>query len=143
MDAVSAIRNTIVRYGQCIDDRDVEGLLALYATDAVHHANGRDNVGREAIRTWITGAFPRIEQIRHLVLGSSIEVDGNTASGVTDWMTVQRTPDGGVAMHSVGRFDDAFRLEGGRWVFTRRTLSRFAGAQPGAVSPRAASGSPS
>jgi ketosteroid isomerase-like protein len=143
MDAVSAIRTTIVRYGQCIDDRDVEGLLALYTVDAVHHANGRDNVGHDGIRAWITGAFPRIEHIRHLVLGSAIEVDGDSATGISDWMTVQRLDDGSAAIHSVGRFDDRFRLVDGRWRFTERRLRRFAGARPGAVSEPGASGSPS
>ncbi len=86
MDPVNAIRNTIVRYGQRIDDRDLEGFLALYAPDAVHHANGQDNLGHEGITAWITGAFPRIGHIRHLVLGSSIEVhaNGTTASATSD-----------------------------------------------------------
>jgi ketosteroid isomerase-like protein len=132
VDAVSAIRNTIVGYGQNIDDRDVDGLLALYAADAVHSVNGHDHVGHAGIRTWITGAFPRIENLRHLVLGSRIAVedDATTATATSDWMTVQRTDDGSPQLASVGRFDDTFALVDGSWVFTRRTVTRFAGAPP-------------
>ena len=132
MDDVSAIRNTIVRYGQRIDDRDLEGFLTLYAPDAVHHANGQDHVGHEGITAWLTGAFPRIAHLRHLILGSSIQVDdnGDTASATSDWMTVQRTDDGTPALHSVGRFEDTLAKIDGSWVFTRRTLFRFAGAPP-------------
>lgn len=130
MSAADEIRRTIVRYGQYIDDRNLEGWVSLYTRDGVHEINGRAHHGSEELRAFMSKAFERIGDLRHLVLGSSIEVDGDQARATSDWMTVRKNPDGTVSIASVGRFDDVLRVEDGQWRFAHRVGTRWAGAPP-------------
>lgn len=127
---VEEIRRTIVRYGQCIDDRDLDGWVALYASDGIHEINGGVHRGSDALRAFMSAAFTRIGDLRHVILGSDIVVDGDQARAKSDWMTFRRTEDGTPVVASVGRFDDILRREEGEWRFAHRQGSRWAGAPP-------------
>lgn len=124
------IRRTIVEYGQFIDDRKLDAWLELYCHDAVHEINEGRHEGRAQLRAFMEAAFARIGNLRHIMLGSSIHVVGESATATTDWMTFRRAADGTPAVASVGRWDDTLRVEDGRWRFAHRRGSRWAGAPP-------------
>jgi ketosteroid isomerase-like protein len=127
----AAIRRTIVRYGQCIDNRDLDGWVSLYATDGIHEINGGVHTGHDELRPFMAAAFGRIDGLRHLTLGSDIVIDSeDRAHATSDWMTVRRDEDGSARIASVGRFDDQFRKEDGEWRFAHRQGTRWAGAPP-------------
>lgn len=124
------VRRTIVEYGQLIDDRDLDAWVDLYCRDGIHEISGNRYEGRDELRAFMGAAFDRIQDLRHIMIASSIYVDGEAATATTDWMTFRRDADGQATVASVGRWDDELRLEEGRWRFAHRRASRWAGAPP-------------
>jgi hypothetical protein len=51
---------------------------------------------------------------------SIIDVDGQTASAVTDFVAFERLGDGPWQIHTIGQYQDQLILEDGMWRFAER-----------------------
>lgn len=126
LEAKDAIRELVARYGVAIDDRDLDGIAALFTRDgAFRSKDGILNaIGRDAVMDQFRARFAALGPTNHFTHEHIItldETDGAKATGlVTSHAEVWRD---GVAMIAALRYQDLYRVEGGRWRFADRRLS--------------------
>ena len=60
---------------------------------------------------------------KHVTVNTQIDVDGTTATGVSDFLFLDKEN----KPSTVGRYEDRFRKEGDAWKFTQRRIL-FAGS---------------
>jgi ketosteroid isomerase-like protein len=126
----SAIRRTLALYCQLCDDGRFDEWAQLFTEDARFVVIGQTHEGRGNVKDFIEQAMPPEQRGKHLLGQSVIDIDeqGTTATGVTDFTFVARTPGGGYAITSAGRYHDSYLRGGdGRWRFTSREI-RFLGS---------------
>jgi hypothetical protein len=119
------IRTLIARYGQTVDDREIEELGELFTTDGVMRS--QDGVMNARSRAAIVEQFHG----RFAVLGPSLhythdhivtldDKDPDLAHGmILSHAEVWRN---GAALIAAIRYFDTYRREGGRWRFAERLL---------------------
>ncbi len=118
------VRNTVALYGQLCDDGRFEEWAELFAEDAAFTVLGRSQRGRTTIKAFIEAAQPPERRGKHLCASPVVDVDGDTATAVTDFAFLAPT-DGGFAVTSAGRYHDRLvRAVDGphRWVFAERRI---------------------
>ena len=120
-----AIRQLLVAYCQTCDDGRFEEWSELYTDDATFTVVGTTHRGRAALRAFIEGAQPPESRGKHFLSEPSIDVDGDMASCVTDYIFLARQ-DTGIAVTSAGRYlDEVVRdRDGSRygWRFAAREI---------------------
>lgn len=117
-----AIRRTIARYCQTVDDGRFDEFEGCWAADAVVTVMGQTIEGRGAIKDWITAAQPPEARGKHCTFEPWIEFDGDDAArAATDFVFFAKGEDGPVAS-TTGRYVDRFVPEGDDWVFARRDI---------------------
>jgi len=126
------VARTLALYCQLCDDGRFDEWSDLFIEDARFTVLGRTHAGRADIKAWIAKAQPPEHRVKHFLGQSVIDVDaasgGTAATGVTDYTFVSRTPEGGYAITSAGRYYDTFvRSDDGRWRFASREI-RFLGS---------------
>src|ERR1700712_576832 len=73
----AAARNLVGGYCQTLDLRDLEGLVALFATDGVVVTSGNEKKGRDGIRAWYIDVFEKNPQVGfHLLANTVTKRDG-------------------------------------------------------------------
>ena len=127
-----AIEQVIVRYGNCLDRGEFDGLAALFAEDAEFHIDPDPGVESPlvgaAIRDSIEDRWREmnaVEQRRHVMSNIEIVELSSSAARVRTTLTifaVARIPNSPVRLHGLGVYDDLLELQRGRWVFTKRRL---------------------
>jgi SnoaL-like domain len=123
------VGRTLALYCQLCDDGRFDEWGELFIEDAQFTVLGRTHHGRGDIQAWIEKAQAPELRGKHLLGQSIVDVDsgGGTATGVTDYAFIGRTPEGGFAITSAGRYHDIFvRGDDGRWRFATREI-RFLG----------------
>lgn len=130
-----AIRRVLERYMRYNDDGDLEGMLSLFAPDAVYRVLGREMVGHDAIAAFLgeLGFLPgagrwtdpgqenRQPRSMHLISNPVVDVDGDVAVAESDFVTLRRNADGDAELGLVGRYRDRLRKgTDGEWRFTER-----------------------
>ena len=127
-----AIRATLARYCQYLDDGRFDDWTALFAEDCEFRVMGLHLVGRDALRGFIEPAQSEEMRGRHLISEPLIEVDGNRATVTTDYAFVGRD----LAVQSSGRYHDVLVCgDDGVWRFLEREIV-FVGDQPADRSDR-------
>lgn len=117
-----AIQRLIARYCHTCDDGDFGAFGDLWADDAEFVLRGTVTTGRDAIRNAIVGMQPPERRGRHMTVNTVIDLEGDAASALSDFMFFGRDPELGAALRFVGRYLDAFvRTEAG-WRFRRREI---------------------
>jgi 3-phenylpropionate/cinnamic acid dioxygenase small subunit len=86
-DDHAEIRNLLAKYCLLLDLDDMDGWLQLFTDDAVYEVYGRQGVGRDGIRTLLTGAPGGL----HLGGPPVIEVDGDRATTLRNLLFVDAT----------------------------------------------------
>jgi ketosteroid isomerase-like protein len=116
------IRRTLAEYCHLCDDGDFDGLLALFAPDAVLVHGTVQASGHAEIRAFFVERQGRPEQRgKHLTVNTVVDVDGDHAEALSDFLYLQLVG-GDVMPGSSGRYrDDLVRLDGG-WCFARRQI---------------------
>jgi uncharacterized protein (TIGR02246 family) len=114
-----SIRNTVRRWGERLEKRDLDGMVALYEADAVIFSSGRPAVvGRDAIRKLLArlvDAPPRAH-MNHL---EEVVIEGPRAFATLLSASRARLPDGTVR-ESTSRTLVTFRRGGDNvWRFSR------------------------
>ncbi len=121
-DDLEAIRVLRCTYHEYVNQDRIVELADLFSEDATVIYAGRPAVtGREAIRAFFLN-FP-IKWARQFIHSHVVEIDGDRATGYSH-LDGRPVLDGKSFMVA-GRFDDEYRREGERWLFTRVVLSTW------------------
>ena len=128
LEAREAIRELVAGYCRVIDNRDVDGIAALFTPDA--RFRSRDGVmnasGREAIIQQFHGRFAVLGPSNHFTHDHSIWFEGDDglhARGlVNSHAEVVRNNE---PMWAALRYEDEYRFEDGAWRFADRLLLFF------------------
>ena len=128
------IEDLMARYLFAIDYFDWDAYVATFTEDGeLEFASGKSK-GREAIRAAVTrfsegiGRFYHTEdgkpaKLRHVVLQSSIRVEGDRAWGRTLWLEMaNHGPGDEPKIGTYGLYEDEFRKVDGRWLIARRNV---------------------
>ncbi len=133
MSDYDQIRNLIARYSHYADDDDrVEEYCALFATDGELVEGGvplpahRLPLLRKLYRE-LKEQQPQPFGAKHLQMNTAIEIDGDTATAVTDLLTIQVRPEEGWSLGGAGQYIDALVREDGQWRFQRREVHWYKG----------------
>jgi hypothetical protein len=143
------IEDLMARYLFAIDYFDWDAYVATFAEDGELEFASGTSKGREAIREAVTSFSERIGQfyhtedgepalLRHVVLQSSIRVEGERAWGRTLWVEMANDgPGDSMKMGTYGIYEDEFSKASGRWLIQkRRVLNEFLkGRQSGPGNP--------
>ena len=121
-----AIRELVARYGQVIDDRDIEGVETLFTEDAVFRTRGGEMnaVGLAAVMDNFRGRFQAMTASGHFVHDHIISLDSDCAARgfVTSHAELVR---GGKSFLVAMRYHDRYRRCEDRWKFSEREVSFF------------------
>jgi hypothetical protein len=128
------IEDLMARYLFAIDYFDWDAYVATFTEDGeLEFASGKSK-GREAIRAAVTrfsegiGRFyhtadGKPAKLRHVVLQSSIRVEGDRAWGRTLWLEMaNHGPNDEPKIGTYGMYEDEFSKVGGRWLIARRNV---------------------
>jgi len=128
------IEDLMARYLFAIDYFDWDAYVATFAEDGeLEFASGK-SVGREAIRAAVTrfsegiGRFyhtadGKPAKLRHVVLQSSIRVEGDRAWGRSLWLEMaNHGPNDEPKIGTYGIYEDEFKKVDGRWLIARRNV---------------------
>jgi uncharacterized protein (TIGR02246 family) len=131
VDDYEEIRGLLARYAHAVDGPEPARVAELFEPDGEFELLGEVYKGRQAV----AASFQRyadqgiLEGKRHLTVNTLIEVDGDTATAVSDWLVPsQERGSGAWTILAVGRYEDVL-AKGERWQFrSRRDL--IAGPPP-------------
>jgi uncharacterized protein (TIGR02246 family) len=130
MDDYEQIRRLVALYSQLIDDARWTEWANLFTDDAVFTVWGNAYTGRAAIKDGISGMMPEYPG-KHVAFASVIDIEGDNATGWTDFISVADDGPGqwgrSYVIATAARYYDRFVRDDGRWRFARREL-RMAGA---------------
>ena len=128
------IEDLMARYLFAIDYFDWDAYVATFAEDGeLEFASGKSK-GREAIRAAVTrfaegiGRFYHTEDgkpaiLRHVILQSSIRVEGDRAWARSLWLEMaNHGPEDTMKMGTYGIYEDEFKKVDGRWLIARRNV---------------------
>lgn len=120
------LRELASRYCIAADDRDMEGLSALFTEDI--HIESRDGAMVARGRQTVLAMFDQLFQIRgpsyhwtHDMIIRFDQDDPDVASGLV-LAHAETTPNGVTSVAAI-RYEDLYRREAGVWKFSERWLS--------------------
>jgi hypothetical protein len=128
------IEDLMSRYLFAIDYNDWDSYVETFAPDGVLEFASGVSKGRDAIRKNVTdfaagiGKFYHTEdgkpaKLRHVVLQSSIRVEGNKAWGRTLWVEMaNHGPKDTMKMGTYGIYEDEFSKIDGHWFIQKRNV---------------------
>jgi len=122
MDDERAIQRLMTRYCHLVDDGAFDQLPQLWADDAQLVLRGETATGPAAIAAMIGGLQTPERRGIHAGVNAIIDVEGDTARAVSDFVFMRRegTPDPIVKF--VGRYADQFVRTREGWRFRRREI---------------------
>lgn len=120
-----ALTRLIARYCHCLDDGRWDEFADLWAPDAQLLLRGETTHGRDAIRAAVESSQPPERRGRHLALNVELDIDGDTADGLCDFVFFVRSSEGRPKPLFLGRYVDAMVRTEGTWRFARRQISFF------------------
>jgi hypothetical protein len=124
-----AIQQLLHRYCHALDRGPLDEIADLFHRDAVllpRYESDERYEGRDAVRGWygryIDNFRSKVRHLRHKIESPLIEITGNEATSVcyldADYVTTE-TDEPAVGL---GRYDDKFVKDEGRWWFKERTI---------------------
>jgi uncharacterized protein (TIGR02246 family) len=119
----AAIRLVLARYCQHCDDGRFDEWAQCFTEDATFTVMGTTHEGRTALQAFIEAAQPPERRGKHFLGQSVVDITGDRAGGVTDYVFVARLADGGYGITSAGRYHDTFaRAADGTWQIASREI---------------------
>jgi uncharacterized protein (TIGR02246 family) len=120
----AALRRTAELYAQGADRRDKRLWAEIFSADGVIEAPGLSLRGREQIVAALDVMAQLYVATQHRVSNQIVSISGDSASGetycVADHLSIN---DGRRTLLTWAiRYQDSWRREQGRWLFTRRVL---------------------
>jgi len=122
VDDYEAIHQLLARYAHIVDGPDPARVAELFEPDGEFELLGQRFKGRPAVaRSFQQFAdLGVLEGKRHLTVNALIEVDGDTATAVSDWIVPSLDAGTGAwTILAVGRYDDVL-AKGDHWQFRLR-----------------------
>jgi hypothetical protein len=128
------IEDLMARYLFAIDYFDWDAYVGTFAPDGELTFASGTSMGREAIRAAVASFSSRIGQfyhtadgkpakLRHIILQSSIRVEGDHAWARSVWMEMaNHGPNDEPKIGTYGLYEDEMRKIGGQWLFTKRNV---------------------
>ena len=128
------IEDLMARYLFAIDYFDWDSYVETFAPDGELTFASGTSKGRDAIRAAVTSFSTRIGQfyhtedgkpakLRHVVLQSSIRVEGDKAWGRTLWVEMaNHGPGDTMKMGTYGIYEDEFSKIDGHWFISKRNV---------------------
>jgi ketosteroid isomerase-like protein len=126
IDDELTILRTLASYCQRCDDGDFPALVDLFAPDGTFTYRGHSPSGRAALERWFAEHYPPNRRGKHLTMDSVIDITGDRATAVSDFMLLGVT-DGAISVEAAGRYRDAFVRSGDRWLIERRDVELMQG----------------
>ena len=126
MDDERAIQRLMARYCHVVDDGAFDELPQLWARDAELALRGETATGPEAIVAVIAGLQTPERRGVHVGANSIIDVEGDTARAVSDFVFMRREGGPDPVVKFIGRYIDQFVRTPDGWRFRRREI-RFRG----------------
>lgn len=121
-DDQDQITRTLARYCQFLDDGDFDRWIELFSEDARLVFAGTIHEGRPSIREYMQQVQPPEGRGKHITSNVLVDVDGDTASALTDYLFVRPTHRGLVPV-ATGRYHDHLIRAGEDWRFQRREIT--------------------
>jgi hypothetical protein len=128
------IEDLMARYLFAIDYSDWDAYVATFAPDGELTFASGTSKGREAIRAAVTkfaegiGKFyhtadGKPAKLRHIILQSSIRVEGNRAWARSQWLEMANHGDGDQPkIGTYGLYEDEMTKVNGQWLFAKRNV---------------------
>jgi ketosteroid isomerase-like protein len=118
------LHELVVRYGQLVDDRDLDGLAELYTQDAIFDSREGPITGRTAVLDYYRRQLRSYGVTYHFVHGHVVdELRDDVAHGVAH--SHAELEIGGAAFVVALRYSDQYRREDGRWRFHHRAAQQL------------------
>lgn len=127
------IQQLVARYAWALDTGDVEGFVDCFHSDGELLWDAFDTPlqwrGAAELRRFAEGlrALPASAGRQHHVSNLLVEPADGGARGRAFVLVTLRQPDGAVAAHVAGWYEDSFALEDGKWRIRRRVIRDWAG----------------
>jgi ketosteroid isomerase-like protein len=113
-----AIRRTIAQYCQLCDDGRFDEWADLYTDDATFSVMGMTYTGRADVKAFIEKGQAPERRGKHLCFNSIIDIDGDSARAITDYVFIDKQH----AITSAGRYHDRLIRQPDRWRFAERRI---------------------
>jgi uncharacterized protein (TIGR02246 family) len=132
------IRRLLAQYIQSHDREDPDAVVACFTEDArLSVPSGARPQGRHAVREFMVEQYTRRRATRrvmkHLYANTHIQLDGDTAKVVSDWVAYESVAGGPWAINMIGQSIDRVVLQGGTWLLAeRRNVDIRRGPDPSA-----------
>jgi len=125
MSDVDQLRNLIATHAHLRDDGQLDEWPKNFLPDARFTAKGVDRNGRDAIKEHLNNLYlSGGKGGRHFVGASVIDLAGDSASAVTDFVFVSAVASGGYEVRALGRYHDQFKkTDEGAWRFSSRHVA--------------------
>jgi hypothetical protein len=122
-EVAEGVRATIAAYTLALHDGRTDDVVDTFCADGVCDIPGMGtHEGHSALREAYSAWKPRRPQ-RHLVVNTLVtEWNDDDAKSISDVVFLLHGKSGW-AIQLVGRYEDAFHNEDGRWRFRRRTAT--------------------
>ena len=118
-DEIEGVRRTLALYCQLMDDGHHDEAVDLFDDDGCWTIQGATHQGINEIREMLS-SMPLLESVKHVTTNSVIDIDGEVATAVSDFLVVRASDIGGVVLRA-GRYHDSLRRSSsGRWKFVTR-----------------------
>lgn len=118
MSDEDAIRRTIAQYCQLCDEGRFDEWADLYVEDATFSVMGRTYIGRADVQAFIEQGQPPERRGKHLCFNSVIDIDGDSARVITDYVFIDKQR----VITSAGRYHDRLIRQPDRWRFAERRI---------------------
>lgn len=116
------IRRLTAEYAHGLDARDLELFEGVWADDAQWQPSPTFDWcrGKEEILAMAEKIFSGVARTHHLVTNHIIDIDGETATGMSDMLSENLAPDGQWS-RAVAKHQDRYVRQDGRWVIAHRS----------------------
>jgi len=122
LDDERAIQRLMARYFHTVDDGAFDELAELWAPDATLALRGETATGPAAIVAVISGLQTPERRGLHAGVNAIIDVEGDTARAVSDFVFMRREGGPDPMVKFIGRYLDRFVRTSKGWQFARREI---------------------
>ena len=119
------IRRTLALYAHRHDGHDADGYADLFTSDGSFAGADAEHRGRTAVKSFITRHYqtqPANRRTKHLCGNSLIDVDGDNATAITDFVAYECLDPGPWQVHTIGQYRDRLVREVDMWRFVERRV---------------------
>lgn len=122
LETRQAIVDVLFDYARALDEKNWEAFADLYAADGVLVLPWGDEVPQSLIASDTESKLGRFKATQHVSANQQVTVDGDRASSRSNVQAIHLTHEGSLWVIG-GFYECEYRLEAGRWRFTRVKLN--------------------